>query len=113
MKLRSLLRAYVFWLLGVYQIRTSIGQLEQINWSEVKFIDSEGALACTGLPPLAQSFMRKSSAKSSLRFLTSKQMTSEPELVPWTATEINHRLLNPLFKKHETLGTSSHTNPPP
>ncbi|VUZ52675.1 unnamed protein product [Hymenolepis diminuta] len=69
--------------------------------NKVKNIDSDGALACTGLPALAQSFMRKSSAKSSLRFLTPKQMASEPELVPWTATEINHRLLNPLFKKHE------------
>ncbi|KAL5962309.1 hypothetical protein TSMEX_009922 [Taenia solium] len=39
---------------------------------------------------------------SALRFLGQKQTTSTPaDLVPWTATEINHRPLNPFFKQHE------------
>uniref|UniRef100_A0A0R3T6H9 PDZ domain-containing protein n=1 Tax=Rodentolepis nana TaxID=102285 RepID=A0A0R3T6H9_RODNA len=71
--------------------------------NKVKRIDPNGPLACAGLLPLAQPFMRKSSAKSTLRSLTTKQTMPEPELVPWTVTEINHRLLDPLFRKHETL----------
>ncbi|VDK32429.1 unnamed protein product [Taenia asiatica] len=74
--------------------------------NKVKSIDPEGPLACTGLLPFASAFFKKSASvpfpMSALRFLGQKQTTSTPaDFVPWTATEINHRPLNPFFKQHE------------
>nr|CDS15671.1 expressed conserved protein [Echinococcus granulosus] len=74
--------------------------------NKVKSIDPEGPLACTGLLPFAPSFVKKSASvpfpMSVLRFLDQKQTNSAPvNFVPWTATEINHRPLNPFFKQHE------------
>ncbi|KAL5112373.1 hypothetical protein TcWFU_006731 [Taenia crassiceps] len=74
--------------------------------NKVKSIDPEGPLACTGLLPFASAFIKKSASSfspmSALRFLGHKLNTSTPaDIVPWTATEINHRPLNPFFKQHE------------
>uniref|UniRef100_A0A0R3X7X5 PDZ domain-containing protein n=1 Tax=Hydatigena taeniaeformis TaxID=6205 RepID=A0A0R3X7X5_HYDTA len=74
--------------------------------NKVKSIDPEGPLACTGLLPFASAFFKKPASvplrMSVLRLLGRKQTTSISEdFVPWTATEINHRPLNPFFKQHE------------
>ncbi|KAM7540814.1 hypothetical protein Aperf_G00000021982 [Anoplocephala perfoliata] len=74
---------------------------DDMGTNKVKSIDPDGPLACTGLSPLAQPFLKKSPGKSPLRFLSQKQATPPPDLVPWTATEINHIPLNPLFRQHE------------